>query len=375
MLRYARIPHPIRGMLTSMWFVPERRRHTGATPHQFALYRVTLGLLIAALLAASPAPELPSETWLEVPRTVRTGLRLVAVLLGLGLSLGLARRGVALASIALCAVAANFEHLDWAVALPLMAHCALVAIPAPGEPWSLALGQRAPGAFSLQPHWSTAAWGVALLTALSQVVAWDQGMGGAVFAAGVLGLGVALVVRGPTLNLVAALTAAAFAAATLAGNLGAGVALWLPTLLAGITQDWLPARPAKEPAPIVFFDGVCGLCQRGMQLIIREDVSGRLKLAPLQGETSRTLLGLAEGAPMDTFVLRDGDHTLERSDAALGIARYLGGIWLLTVPLRYVPRSVRDTVYDWVAANRYAWFGQLDACPIPTPEQRARFLD
>lgn len=362
-------------MLTSMWFVPEKRRRTGATPHQFALYRVTLGLVFAALLAATPAPELPSEAWLAVPRAVRTGLRLVAVLLGLGLSLGLARRGVALASIVLCAVAANFEHLDWGVALPLMAHGILVAIPATGEPWSLNLGRRTPSAFTLHAHWSTAAWGVALLTALSLVGAWDQGLRGAVFATGVVGLGLALVVRGPTLGLVAALTAAMLAAATLAGALGAGVALWIPTLLAGITQDWLPARSAKEPAPIVFFDGVCGLCQRGMQVIIQEDVSGRLKLAPLQGETSRTLLGLQEGAPLDTFVLRDGDETLERSDAALGIARYLGGIWLLTVPLRYVPRSLRNTVYDWVATHRYAWFGQLDACPIPTPEQRSRFLD
>ena len=65
----------------------------------------------------------------------------------------------------------------------------------------------------------------------------------------------------------------------------------------------------------------------------------------------------------------------ERSTAALRIITALGGIWRLAGLLRLVPRFLRDAVYDWVARNRYGWFGKRDSCRLPSPEERAVFLD
>jgi predicted DCC family thiol-disulfide oxidoreductase YuxK len=78
---------------------------------------------------------------------------------------------------------------------------------------------------------------------------------------------------------------------------------------------------------------------------------------------------------VDSIELYEAGRTYDRSTAALRIAGYLGGMWRLFSWARIIPADFRDRVYDFIAEHRYEWFGKLDACRIPTPSERARFLD
>lgn len=132
---------------------------------------------------------------------------------------------------------------------------------------------------------------------------------------------------------------------------------------------------AHDGPPVVFFDGVCGLCNGTVDWLLARDRRARLRFAPLQGETARRLLGeLPEDALEWTFLLRDGAGTHERSDAVLGALQHVGGPWSLIRVLRLVPRALRDAVYRFVARRRYRWFGRRDACRLPSTAERERFL-
>lgn len=136
-----------------------------------------------------------------------------------------------------------------------------------------------------------------------------------------------------------------------------------------------PAAPDAE-GPIVLFDGVCGLCNRSVQLILRNDRRGRFRFAALQSDAGRALLekfGLSPEA-LDSVVLVDGGTAWRKSRAALRIARRMDAPWPLLWPLAVVPRPLADFLYDRLAKHRYRIFGKLDACMIPPPEVRARFL-
>lgn len=136
-----------------------------------------------------------------------------------------------------------------------------------------------------------------------------------------------------------------------------------------------PARPADGRA-VILFDGVCNLCNGSVNFIIDRDPAGRFQFAALQSDAAAGLLrpfGVATDR-LDSVVLVEGGRLYRRSDAALRIARRLSGAWPLLTAFRLVPRPVRDAVYDWVARNRYRWFGRQEACRLPTPELRARFL-
>jgi predicted DCC family thiol-disulfide oxidoreductase YuxK len=130
--------------------------------------------------------------------------------------------------------------------------------------------------------------------------------------------------------------------------------------------------------PIVLFDGVCQFCDAGVNFIIDHDATGRIRFAALQSEAGQRLLrqfGL-KTTDFDTMVLIEGARCYTRSTAALRIAAYLDGWrWRLVAALQLVPAFLRDFAYDLFAANRYRWFGKLDACRMPTPEVRRRFLD
>jgi predicted DCC family thiol-disulfide oxidoreductase YuxK len=128
--------------------------------------------------------------------------------------------------------------------------------------------------------------------------------------------------------------------------------------------------------PIVLYDGTCGLCTRSVQLILRNDPTGRFRFAPLQSELGQSLLarhGMG-GQALDSVVLVDKGLAWERSRAALRIARGLRRPWPALGVLRLVPRPLADFVYDRVAHNRYRLFGRSDACMIPAPGMGARFL-
>jgi len=132
----------------------------------------------------------------------------------------------------------------------------------------------------------------------------------------------------------------------------------------------------KTDHPILFFDGVCNLCNGFVQTIIRLDPKGKFRFASLQSEEAQELLRDHKLDPNDlnTVILLDGSRTYTESDVALEVARILGGAWLLLYPLRYLPSRFRDGIYRWVARNRYQWFGKKDQCMVPTPELKNRFL-
>jgi predicted DCC family thiol-disulfide oxidoreductase YuxK len=129
---------------------------------------------------------------------------------------------------------------------------------------------------------------------------------------------------------------------------------------------------------LVLFDGVCRLCVGGLGFIMPRDPQLRVRFAAMQSPVGQMLLR-RHGLPLDDFksfaVLADG-QVLQRSDAVIRIARALRQPWpVLGVILRLLPRPLRDALYDFVARNRYRWFGVRDTCFLPTPEIAARFID
>lgn len=133
------------------------------------------------------------------------------------------------------------------------------------------------------------------------------------------------------------------------------------------------AAPTPNPR-IVFFDGVCGLCNRAVDKLLRIDRKATLRFAPLQGTTAQMFLpkGMAD-ALESVIYLRDGE-VLGGADAAIRIMTDLGGWRKIHGVLRLVPRPLRDAVYRWVARNRYRWFGKRETCRMPDPGERDRFL-
>ena len=129
-------------------------------------------------------------------------------------------------------------------------------------------------------------------------------------------------------------------------------------------------------APIVLYDGTCGLCDRWVSFVMAHDRRQLFRFATLQSDVGRSLLR-AHDLPIDTldsFALVSDGHAFQRSTAALQVLRRLGIPWSLLWVSVIVPRFVRDPLYNYVASHRYRWFGQIDACGLPAPEERDRFL-
>ena len=128
--------------------------------------------------------------------------------------------------------------------------------------------------------------------------------------------------------------------------------------------------------PIVLFDGVCNLCNGAVQFIIRHDKKNIFMFASLQSEVGRKILE-QYNFPLDelnSFILIENNKAYTRSTGALTVAKKLNGLWPLLYGFIIIPKFIRDSIYNWVAGNRYKWFGKKDACMIPTPELKARFL-
>jgi predicted DCC family thiol-disulfide oxidoreductase YuxK len=137
-----------------------------------------------------------------------------------------------------------------------------------------------------------------------------------------------------------------------------------------------------EDTPIVLYDGVCGLCNRLVQFILKRDVNNRFRFASLQSEFAEKLLKRhgADSRDLDTFYLvisrgKPSERVLMRSDAILAVANTLGGVWKLAGVGALVPRVLRDGMYRIVARNRYRVFGKHESCMLPSAEHRAKFLD
>jgi predicted DCC family thiol-disulfide oxidoreductase YuxK len=130
--------------------------------------------------------------------------------------------------------------------------------------------------------------------------------------------------------------------------------------------------------PVVFYDGACGLCHRAVRVLLRMDRGGRLRFAPLGGDTFRTLVPAAERdrLPDSLVLVTAGRAPLVRSAAVLGALLIVGGPWTAIAALgALVPRPLANRLYDALARSRRRLFaGPRDACPVPPGPDRARFL-
>lgn len=129
--------------------------------------------------------------------------------------------------------------------------------------------------------------------------------------------------------------------------------------------------------PVIFFDGVCNLCNASIQFIIRRDPNSKFRFAALQSKYAENKLDhdLTIAKNLQTLVLVDGDRVMTKSTAALNIAKNLSGVWPLLYAFIILPPFIRHFFYDLIAKNRYKLFGKKEECMIPTPELKALFLD
>ncbi|MEM6966214.1 MAG: thiol-disulfide oxidoreductase DCC family protein [Bacteroidota bacterium] len=128
--------------------------------------------------------------------------------------------------------------------------------------------------------------------------------------------------------------------------------------------------------PILLFDGVCNLCNGFVQFVIERDPDGKFRFAALQSEEGKQLLKHFNLPVEDIFsvILIEDGQVYTRSTAALRMFKNMKGVYPMLYIFTIVPNTLRDTVYNFVARNRYRWFGQKDSCMIPTPELQRRFL-
>lgn len=129
-----------------------------------------------------------------------------------------------------------------------------------------------------------------------------------------------------------------------------------------------------EHKAIVFFDGVCGLCNYFVDKLLKADKYDRLRFAMLQGNTAREMLPQEKYENLDSVaVILDGKVYVKSKAILRALYHCRRGFRLLKI-FEILPRPVLDKLYDFVATNRYQWFGKKEACRIPSPEERAKFL-
>ncbi len=128
--------------------------------------------------------------------------------------------------------------------------------------------------------------------------------------------------------------------------------------------------------PILLFDGVCNLCNGFVQFVIERDPEGHFHFAALQSATAQDLLKAhnISTEQMDTVVLVENGKAYVRSEVALRMVPKLGGLWPVLSVFKILPLFIRDPIYNYIAKNRYRWFGEKEQCMIPTPELKSRFL-
>ena len=129
--------------------------------------------------------------------------------------------------------------------------------------------------------------------------------------------------------------------------------------------------------PIILFDGICNLCNSSVQFVIKNDKKNKFMFASLQSNAGQQLLKQYQ-LPLqsfNSFVLIQNEKVFLKSTAALMVAKQLNGITKLLYGFIIVPVFIRNAVYNFIAKNRYKWFGKKDSCMIPTSKLKQRFLN
>jgi predicted DCC family thiol-disulfide oxidoreductase YuxK len=128
--------------------------------------------------------------------------------------------------------------------------------------------------------------------------------------------------------------------------------------------------------PTLLFDGYCNLCSGSVLAVIKRDPQAMFRFASLQSPLGRSLLDQHDLNPdeINSVVLIHEKSFSLKSDAVLDVFQLLGGFYRPLAIFKFLPTSFRNRIYDWIAKNRYVWFGKKDVCMIPTPELEDRFL-
>ncbi len=132
-----------------------------------------------------------------------------------------------------------------------------------------------------------------------------------------------------------------------------------------------------ENKSIILFDGVCNLCNASVNFVIKHDKKAQFLFASFQSDAAKEILlhFNLENLNTDTVILVEDQKVYDKSTAALKIAKHLDGGFKAFYAFIVIPKFLRDWVYDFIAKNRYQWFGKRESCMIPSPEITNRFLD
>ena len=132
---------------------------------------------------------------------------------------------------------------------------------------------------------------------------------------------------------------------------------------------------SKEQVKIIFFDGVCVLCNGFADFILKYDRNKTLKLASLQGTKAQILLPTEDLKELNSILYYVDGQLYRSTDAVLKILAELGGGWKLLSYFKIIPRFIREPIYFFIAKNRYRFFGKNESCRLPTPEEKIRFYE
>lgn len=125
---------------------------------------------------------------------------------------------------------------------------------------------------------------------------------------------------------------------------------------------------------VIYFDGVCGLCNGFIDFIMKIDRKNMFKFSPLQSEHAQKNLPKEFTEDLDSVVVQIDGQTLRKSKAVFAVLKRIGGVWTVASSVGLLPESFLNKAYDMVAENRYKIFGKKESCRLPTPEERQRFL-
>jgi predicted DCC family thiol-disulfide oxidoreductase YuxK len=130
-------------------------------------------------------------------------------------------------------------------------------------------------------------------------------------------------------------------------------------------------------SPVVLFDGVCNLCNAAVKFIIKRDKKDLFRFASLQSTVGQEVMKKysLSTESFNSFVLVEKGKVYTKSAGALMVAKQLSGGWPLLSAFMIVPRFIRDAVYNFIANNRYKWFGKKDECWVPTHALQSKFID
>ncbi len=132
-----------------------------------------------------------------------------------------------------------------------------------------------------------------------------------------------------------------------------------------------------KPKYVILFDGVCNFCNSSVQFVIKRDTKQQFRFASLQSQYGQQILAQHQlpQNEFNSFIFIENGEIYTKSTAALRVAKQLSGLWPMLFGFIIIPSFIRDAVYNFIAQNRYRWFGKREACMLPSPQQRQLFLD